>query len=123
VRLIKNKILVAALCATAIGMSPMLYVSDLLVIQKALLVITSLCLCATAVKVCTAQITNQLDALEIGLLNFKDGEFSSTLACKTNDEFETLCQLDRKSVVWGKRGGICVRGSVNKTKRNSVETW
>lgn len=71
----------------------MLYVSDLSVVQKALLVTASLCLCAMAVKVCTAQITKQLDALEIGLLNFKDGEFSSTLACKTGDEFETLCQL------------------------------
>ncbi|WP_246604263.1 sensor histidine kinase [Alteromonas lipotrueae] len=71
----------------------MLYVSDLSVVQKALLVISSLCLSAIAVKVCTVQITKQLEALKIGLLNFKDGEFSSTLACKTDDEFETLCQL------------------------------
>ncbi|MBQ4830399.1 histidine kinase [Alteromonas sp. MMG017] len=92
-RLIKTKLLVAALCATAIGMAPMLYLSDQSVVQKVLLATASLCLCAMAVKICTSQITKQLDALEIGLLNFKDGEFSSTLACKTGDEFETLCQL------------------------------
>ena len=92
-RLIKNKLRVAALCATAIGMAPMLYVSDLSVVQKALLVLVSLCLCALAVKVCTAPINKQLEALKIGLLNFKDGEFSSTLACKTSDEFKTLFQL------------------------------
>lgn len=34
-----------------------------------------------------------LSALEIGLLNFKDGEFSSTLAYKKNDEIGHLCQL------------------------------
>ena len=72
-RLIKNKLRVAALCATAIGMAPMLYVSDLSVVQKALLVLVSLCLCTLAVKVCTAQINKQLEALKIGLLNFKDG--------------------------------------------------
>ncbi|MBO7920882.1 HAMP domain-containing histidine kinase [Alteromonas sp. K632G] len=92
-RLIKNKLRVAALCATAIGMAPMLYVSDLSVVQKALLVLVSLCLCTLAVKVCTAPINKQLEALKIGLLNFKDGEFSSTLSCKSNDEFKTLSQL------------------------------
>lgn len=34
-----------------------------------------------------------MQSLETGLLNFKDGELSSLLAYKSNDELGKLCQL------------------------------
>jgi len=93
VRLVKDKLMAAALCATAIGLLPMLYVSDLTILYKIVIILSSLSLCALVVKLAISQFTRQVDALTIGLLNFKDGEFSSTLACSSNDEFEALCRL------------------------------
>ncbi|MBQ4837303.1 sensor histidine kinase [Pseudoalteromonas luteoviolacea] len=34
-----------------------------------------------------------LDALQVGLLNFKDGDFSNQLAYQSNDDFGDLCRL------------------------------
>lgn len=39
-----------------------------------------------------------LAALEVGLLNLKDGEFSTTLVCNTEDELGKMCQLYNQTV-------------------------
>ena len=65
---------------------PPLYYSVLLVIAAML---TSLLLA----RALTKPIKLGLQSLETGLLNFKDGELSSLLAYKNNDELGKLCQL------------------------------
>ena len=90
---IRYKLLLAAMASTAIGITPLLYVVSLSVFVKVVIVLLTLGLSGLCFYFLTTSINKSLQALEVGLLNFKDGEYSSTLACHSDDEFGALCAL------------------------------
>jgi nitrogen fixation/metabolism regulation signal transduction histidine kinase len=90
---IRYKLLIAAMASTAIGITPLLYVVSLSVFVKVVIVLLTLGLSGLCFYFLTTSINKSLQALEVGLLNFKDGEYSSTLACHSDDEFGALCAL------------------------------
>ena len=90
---IRYKLLIAAMASTAIGIAPLLYVVSLSVFVKVVIVLLTLGLSGLCFYFLTTSINKSLQALEVGLLNFKDGEYSSTLACHSDDEFGALCAL------------------------------
>ncbi|WP_338520228.1 sensor histidine kinase [Alteromonas gracilis] len=90
---IRHKLLLAAMASTAIGITPLLYVVSLSVFTKVVIVLLTLGLNGLCFYFLTTSINKSLQALEVGLLNFKDGEYSSTLACHSDDEFGALCAL------------------------------
>ena len=81
------------MASTAIGIAPLLYVVSLSVFVKVVIVLLTLGLSGLCFYFLTTSINKSLQALEVGLLNFKDGEYSSTLACHSDDEFGALCAL------------------------------
>lgn len=90
---IRHTLIAAAMAATAIGISPLLYVVTFAVHIKVLIVIASLGVSWFCFYSLTANINKHIQALEVGLLNFKDGEYATTLACTSSDEFGKLCML------------------------------
>ncbi|WP_421132371.1 sensor histidine kinase [Alteromonas sp. A079] len=92
-RNVRHTLIAAAMAATAIGISPLLFIVTLAIQSKVLIAIVSLGVSWFCAYFMTAKINHNLQALEVGLLNFKDGEYASTLACTSNDEFGKLCTL------------------------------
>ena len=75
---IRTKLVAASLSATAIGLSPMIYLAPLSLGVKILCVLGTLGLCAIVVYKATESMSQNIQALEVGLLNFKDGEYAAT---------------------------------------------
>jgi len=93
VNTIRNKLIAAAMASTALGIAPLLYFVALPVETKILITSGVLALSGFCFYTLTKPIDKNLQALNVGLLNFKDGEYSSTLACTSSDEFGELCAL------------------------------
>jgi nitrogen fixation/metabolism regulation signal transduction histidine kinase len=93
VKSIRHKLVLTAMVSTALGIAPLLYVTTLSVYLKVTVVFASLGLSWFCFHLLTKPINKHLQALHVGLLNFKDGEYSSTLACHSDDEFGELCTL------------------------------
>jgi nitrogen fixation/metabolism regulation signal transduction histidine kinase len=62
-------------------------------VQKGALLSVGLLLCMLLTSIATKSIREGLQALDVGLQNFKDGEFSSSLAYSNKDELGELCAL------------------------------
>lgn len=90
---LRHKLITAGVASSAMGIAPLLYYVDLSVAMKVLVVMVSLCISWCCFHFLTKPINKHLQALQVGLLNFKDGEYSSTLACNSNDEFGELYAL------------------------------
>ncbi|MEM7420455.1 MAG: histidine kinase, partial [Pseudomonadota bacterium] len=90
---IRNKLIAAAMASTALGIAPLLYFVALPVETKILITSGVLVLSGFCFYTLTKPIDKNLQALNVGLLNFKDGEYSSTLARTSSDEFGELCAL------------------------------
>lgn len=90
---VRSKLIIAALSATTISITPILYWVDLSIGVKAAILLGSISLSGLCFFILTASINKSLQALNVGLLNFKDGEFSSTLVNNSKDEFGELCTL------------------------------
>ena len=90
---IRQKLVLAGVASTAIGISPLLYYVDLSVPLKTAIALLSLGTSWFWFHLLTKPINKHLQALYVGLLNFKDGEYSSTLANHSDDEFGELYAL------------------------------
>ncbi|WP_405601028.1 MULTISPECIES: sensor histidine kinase [unclassified Pseudoalteromonas] len=88
----KKVILICALCST-LPVAAIATLSNFTLDHTALLILLTLFLSILLSKVLTKSIKQGMQSLETGLLNFKDGELSSLLAYKNNDELGKLCQL------------------------------
>ncbi|WP_354667838.1 ATP-binding protein [Alteromonas sp. C1M14] len=89
----RYKLIVAAMAATAIGITPLLYTVSFAIHIKVLIVIGSIGISGFCFYFLTANINKEIQALRVGLLNFKDGEYSSTLVCTSDSEFSELFAL------------------------------
>jgi len=87
------RIFVIVLTCTSLTLLPMLVYLDWSVTHKSVLVALVLLLASLLTWVSTRNIKQALQSLNIGLQNFKDGEFSSSLAYNQKDELGELCGL------------------------------
>lgn len=72
---------------------PVLWFSELDALTKGVFLLCMIVLSSILTRQLSAGLREGLDAMELGLLNLKDGEFATTLAYSQNDEFGKLCQL------------------------------
>ena len=80
--------IISALCAL-----PMVIIMPFEWTEKAIIALITVALSVLLARFLLRDIREGLSALEMGLLNLKDGEFSTTLAYQKNDELGHLCQL------------------------------
>jgi len=85
------------LCA-CIGTLPLYFFSELTLLQSALLTASLAAVSLFVASFLLKDYKAGIEALETGLLNIKDGEYSTTLAHQGNDEFADLCELYNETV-------------------------
>lgn len=90
---IRNKIHVACICAVAIAISPIIYFSGYSLSLSLLIICGSLLLAFICASIATKELNEGIRAIDVGLQNFKDGDFSCSVAYEANDEFGELCDL------------------------------
>ena len=91
----------------------MLYLAPLSLGVKILCVLGALGLCAIVVYKATESMSQNIQALEVGLLNFKDGEYAATLACSTTDEFAHLRPLQCIRAITSQRKAMVASAGIN----------
>lgn len=77
---------------------PLYFFSDLSFWQSGFLTVTLACVSLVIAHWFLRDYQAGIEALETGLLNIKDGEYSTTLAHQGKDEFADLCQLYNETV-------------------------
>lgn len=90
---LKHKLQVLVLCCTLIASTPMLFLLSATIFTKVSLVMALAIMTWILSDYALQRFNDGLSALETGLLNFVDGEFSSLLAYDDDDELGNLCQL------------------------------
>lgn len=89
----QTKILMIAFVTGASGLIPFLWFSPWGIFDKALIALGISCLSVSIAYYLFRDTHEGLSALEMGLLNLKDGEYSTTLAEQKEDELGHLCAL------------------------------
>jgi nitrogen fixation/metabolism regulation signal transduction histidine kinase len=87
------RIYIVVACISLLATLPLLFLSPLSLPGKIVVVIATVLIAMAATRYLLRDLKEGLSALETGLLNLKDGEFSSTLAYKKDDEIGHLCDL------------------------------
>jgi len=96
---IKAKLLVIIAITSLLASAPLFFFT-LFAFDVTIVIVTFFLLCNLAVTdYLTRDIKEGLNALETGLLNLKDGEYSTTLAYQNNDELGNLCKLFNQTVM------------------------
>ncbi|MEM0909542.1 MAG: ATP-binding protein [Pseudomonadota bacterium] len=85
------------LCALLASL-PIYFLSELSIIQCCALTIGLMAVSLFTARIFLKDYKAGIDALETGLLNIKDGEYSTTLAYQGKDEFADLCRLYNETV-------------------------
>ncbi|KZN67575.1 sensor histidine kinase [Pseudoalteromonas luteoviolacea] len=88
---LKRKVILLIFVSIFISCSPVILLStwqNWLILS----VVASLS-CCLLLKLVFHKLIKAVEALNVGLLNFKDGDFSNQLAYQSDDEFGELCQL------------------------------
>ena len=88
-----TRIYLIIVSCTLVGLLPAIALLDWTWVQKGALLSVGLLLCMLLTSIATKSIREGLQALDVGLQNFKDGEFSSSLAYSNKDELGELCAL------------------------------
>ena len=88
-----TRIYLIIVSCTLVGLLPAVALLDWTWVQKGALLSVGLLLCMLLTSIATKSIREGLQALDVGLQNFKDGEFSSSLAYSNKDELGELCAL------------------------------
>ncbi len=97
--LLLSRVLKIAFLCSAVGLIPMLWLTPWTVSEK-LLVVVLVTGCSLFVAHYFFRDTHEgLAALEMGLLNLKDGEYSTSLAYQEKDELGHLCELYNDTVL------------------------
>lgn len=90
---LKARLQLLVLCCTLIACTPMLYIWDASAWQKITMVGALVIFSLVVSDYALHKFNDGLSALETGLLNFVDGEFSSQLAYNDDDQLGELCRL------------------------------
>ena len=90
---LKNKLTLISVIICVLSCLPLFYFGTLSLVQTLFIFAIFLFLSVVITRYFANQIDMGIRALETGLLNLKDGEFSTSLAHDANNEFAYLCQL------------------------------
>ncbi|WP_100643483.1 sensor histidine kinase [Alteromonas facilis] len=90
---LRSKLILAVIVASTLACVPLFYFSTLTLGHALLLTFAVVLTSALIGYHLTRKLADGLDALETGLLNLKDGEYSTTLAYEGDDEFMHLSTL------------------------------
>jgi len=89
----RTKLQLAVVMSIALVLVPVLILLDATSTQTIVVLIIALPFGWVVSGLLTQSVNSGIQALETGLLNFKDGEFSSLLAYSAQDELGHLCQI------------------------------
>jgi two-component system nitrogen regulation sensor histidine kinase NtrY len=92
-----TRILIVVALISALGSIPMIVLVPFEWTEKALIAGSTVLVSMLLARYLLRDIREGLTALEMGLLNLKDGEFSTTLAYQNKDELGQLCELYNKT--------------------------
>ncbi|WP_412972147.1 sensor histidine kinase [Glaciecola sp. MF2-115] len=87
------RIIVVVAIISAIGTIPLFFLEALSLSIKITIAISMIIFCVLLARFLLKDIREGLSALELGLLNLKDGEYSTTLSYQNDDELGQLCSL------------------------------
>lgn len=90
---ITHQIMLISVVSVTVALLPVLLVIELPILLKVTALILGCSLAWGLSYAGSRRISQTLVALDVGLQNFKDGEFSSSLAYKGDDELSELCAL------------------------------
>ncbi|TMP80751.1 histidine kinase [Pseudoalteromonas phenolica] len=89
----RHKLQLAVITSIVLVLTPILLLLGATSIQSLISLGFAICIGWFVSAVLTQSVNSGIQALETGLLNFKDGEFSSLLAYSANDELGRLCDV------------------------------
>ncbi|MEC8324864.1 MAG: ATP-binding protein [Pseudomonadota bacterium] len=89
----QTKLQLAVVISLILVLIPLLLVLDVSLKQSVVIILITLCAAWFISGLLTQSVSSGIQALETGLLNFKDGEFSSLLAYDAPDELGRLCHI------------------------------
>lgn len=92
------RVWIICLLCSLIGVLPIYWLLDWTWVQKLLLTAGVLLVSVSAARFMLKDIKEGLSALELGLLNMKDGEFSSSLSYNKKDQLGELCELYNQTI-------------------------
>ncbi|MDT0596511.1 sensor histidine kinase, partial [Glaciecola petra] len=92
------RVWIICLLCSLIGVLPIYWLLDWTWVQKLLLTVGVLLVSVCAARFMLKDIKEGLSALELGLLNMKDGEFSSSLSYNKKDQLGELCELYNQTI-------------------------
>lgn len=90
---ITQQIIASTVVSVALVLLPTLYFLELSIVSKTLIALCGCSLAGLFAYMVSSRLSDGFLALDVGLQNFKDGEFSSLLAYKGDDELGRLCEL------------------------------
>ena len=83
----------AVILAVIIGFTPLWWLTELSLVYLLPLFVLTLAICCWLTHLAVGRLSRSLDAIKIGLLNFKDGDFANTLTYHAKDPLGELCTL------------------------------
>ncbi|WP_250883950.1 ATP-binding protein [Glaciecola sp. XM2] len=95
---VTTRVWIICLLCSLIGLLPVYWLVDWTLVQKLVFTFLVLSLSVGAARFMLKDIKEGLSALEIGLLNMKDGEFSSSLSYQKSDQLGQLCGLYNQTI-------------------------
>ena len=87
------RILITVAFVSTIGTIPLFFLEALSLNIQILIALSAVIFSVLLARVLLKDIREGLSALELGLLNLKDGEYSTTLSYQNDDELGNLCSL------------------------------
>jgi nitrogen fixation/metabolism regulation signal transduction histidine kinase len=87
------RILITVAFVSTIGTIPLFFLEALSLNIQILIAVSAVIFCVLLARFLLKDIREGLSALELGLLNLKDGEYSTTLSYQNDDELGNLCSL------------------------------
>ncbi|WP_100657663.1 sensor histidine kinase [Alteromonas flava] len=90
---LRRRLQLTAVLSGSLASVPLFLFSELTLWHASIMALGIIVLAFSITTVMTQRLRDGIDALETGLLNLKDGEYSTSLAAEGNDEFTQLCAL------------------------------
>jgi nitrogen fixation/metabolism regulation signal transduction histidine kinase len=87
------RIIIVVVLISSIGTIPLFFLEELSLYLKIVIAISMVTFSILLARFLLKDIREGLSALELGLLNLKDGEYSTTLSYQNDDELGKLCTL------------------------------
>lgn len=95
---VTTRVWIICLVCSLLGVLPLFWLLDWSLLQKLLFAFCVLLIAVGMARFLLRDVKEGLAALELGLLNMKDGEFSSSLSYNKKDQLGELCELYNQTI-------------------------